>query len=132
MSETPNVLQLVDQVQNDVQRLIKAEIALVKSQASAAAKQAGIGIGLIVAGLAMLVPILIALVMVVGFAFSETGLSLWLSFLCDLGVFLLVLAVLALLGVRRLKKIKAPSKPDLSADVAALKPAKAPAPVDAV
>jgi membrane protein implicated in regulation of membrane protease activity len=132
MSETPNVLQLVDQVQNDVQRLIKAEIALVKGQTVAAVKQAGIGIGLIVAGLTMVVPIVIALVMVVGFAFSETGLALWLSFLCALGVFLLVLAVLALLGVRQLKKVKTPTKPDISADVAAIKPAQPAVPVEAV
>ena len=127
MSDDPTVLKLVDQVQADVQRLVRAEIALAKSQAVAAGKRAGVGIGAIVAGLVLLLPVVIALVMCIGFAFAQAGLDLWLAFLCTMGVFLAVIAALVGFGVLQLKKIQKPQKPDVAADVAALKPTPKPA-----
>jgi hypothetical protein len=122
MSQEPSVRELAAQVQEDVQRLVKAEIALAKGQAAAAAKRAGIGIAAFVVALATLLLVGIALVFTVGFAFTETGMATWLAFLCTTGVFLLLTGLLVAFGALELKKIKPPHAPDLSADIAAIKP----------
>ncbi|GEL95926.1 phage holin family protein [Cellulomonas composti] len=100
--------QLFSDLSEQTSRLIRAEIDLVKAEVTGRLKVAGAGAGLLAAaGLlalyvipAILATAIIALALVV---------DLWLSALIVTVVLLIVIAVLALLGRRRLEHASAPT-----------------------
>jgi hypothetical protein len=98
-----SVFALIGELPNIVTTLIKDEIEQIKREAVTRLKTAGIGIGL-VAGAAVILyfaafPLMAAVILGIGEA-----LPLWLSALIVGVALLLVAVVLALLGIRRLKR----------------------------
>lgn len=86
-------------VADHVKRLIQLELELAKAQAKASAKSVAIGIGLVVVGLLFLLYAIAYLL-----APIATHFGLWAGWLIEGGVFVVVFALLALLGYRRIKR----------------------------
>jgi hypothetical protein len=107
-----------------ISRLIRGEIALAKTELTAKLKQSGVGIGLLV-GAALFGFFLLAVLITAGVLGLATVLSPWLSALIVAAVLLVITGVLALLGVKALKKGVPPTPErtvaNVKADVQALK-----------
>jgi len=107
-----------------ISRLIRGEIALAKTELAAKAKEAGVGVGLLV-GAALFGFFLLAVLITAGVLGLATVVAPWLAALIVAAVLLVITAVLALLGVKALKK-GVPPTPEkavasVKADVSALK-----------
>ncbi len=105
----------LQQISADVRTIVRGEIELAKSEVVPGAKKAGLGAGLL-AGAAVFGLIAVnVLLLSLGFAFTAL---FWgnfgpvaafaLGFLCAAGVYLLLAALLALVGVLNIKKLKTP------------------------
>ena len=108
--EEPTIGRLVADASRDLSSLIQNEIALAKSELKVSVKNGGTGAGLFaVAGfLALLAVIMLS----VAFAYllSMTGLHLAWCFLIVFGAYLLLAGLLAFVGVRKVKKVRAPER----------------------
>jgi len=115
---------LVGSLPDLISRLIRGEIALAKTELATKAKEAGVGAGLLV-GAALFGFFLLAVLITAGVLGLATVVAPWLAALIVAGVLLIVTAVLALLGIKALKK-GVPPTPEkavasVKADVSALK-----------
>ena len=110
VTEEPTIGKLVVDASRDVSGLIKSEIALAKSELRISVKAGGIAIGLF-AGAAFIV-VLAIIMLSVAFAYflSWTGLDLAWCFLIVFGAYLLLAGLLGFIGVRSIKKVKAPER----------------------
>lgn len=108
--DEPTIGRLVADASRDISSLVQAEIALAKSELVVSAKAGGVGAALfVVAGfLGLLVVILLSIAF--AFLLSMTGLHPAWSFLIVAGAYVLLAVVLVLVGVRLIKKIRAPQK----------------------
>jgi hypothetical protein len=108
--EEPTIGKLVVDASRDVSSLIQSEIALAKSELKVSVKAGGISIALF-AGAAFLG--LLAIIMLsVAFAYflHMTGLDLAWCFLIVFAVYVLVAGLLAFVGIRKVKQVKAPER----------------------
>ena len=108
--EDPTIGKLVADATRDISSLIHNEIELAKSELKVSVKNGGTGAGLF-AGAAFLM--LLAVIMIsVAFAYflSMTGLHLAWCFLIVFGAYLLLAGLLAFVGVRKVKKVRAPDR----------------------
>jgi cytochrome c biogenesis factor len=120
--EPPTVPQLVKAVQADVARLVRAEVALARTEVTQLLRRGAAGVGLVVVGLVMLLPVVLAVVLCVGFALVHAGLGTSIAFLVTAGIFLALTVVLMAAGALVLKKVRAPQAPQrVKADLAAVK-----------
>ena len=108
----PTIGKLVMDAQRDISSLISKEIQLAKSELKISAKHGGVGIGLF-AGAAFLG--LLAIIMLsVAFAYflhwNGDGLDLQWAFSVVFLVYVLVAALLGYIGLRQVKKVKAPER----------------------
>lgn len=116
--------QLVSDLSEQTSRLVRAEIALAKTEIAERAKILGAGAGMLVAAgvlaLYLLAAVLMTLVIVL-----DLWLPLWLAALIVTVLLLLVVVILGLLGVKALKKASPPAPQAAIAsvqdDIAALK-----------
>jgi len=106
----PSVGELVRRASENVSTLVRAEIELAKAELSTTVKRAGIGGGMIAAAVAILIFSVPFLFVVIAEGLVALGLPRWLSYLIVWVLFLLVAAVLALLGRSQLRKIKPPER----------------------
>jgi hypothetical protein len=108
--QDPSIGQLVADASRDISSLVQAEIQLAKTELRVSAKAGGVGAAMIaVAGFFGLLIIILASI---AFAFflTMTGLHPAWAFLIVAGVYLVLAAILIGLGIRALKKIRAPHK----------------------
>jgi uncharacterized membrane protein YqjE len=108
----PTIGRLVSDASRDVSSLLRNEIKLAKTELQLSVKAGGTGIGLF-AGAAFFV--LMGLVMLsMAFAYlinwNGDGLALQWAFLIVFGFYLLVAALLGYIGMRKVKKVRAPEK----------------------
>jgi hypothetical protein len=108
----PTLGKLVMDAQRDISSLISKEIQLAKSELKVSVKHGGVGIGLF-AGAAFLV--LLAIIMFsVALAYfinwNGEGLALHWAFLIVFGLYVLIAALLAFIGLRQVKKVRAPER----------------------
>jgi len=106
----PSVGELVRRASENVSTLVRAEIELAKAELSTTVKRAGIGGGMIAAAVAILIFSVPFLFVVIAEGLVALGLPRWLSYLIVWVLFLLVAAVLALIGRSQLRKIKPPER----------------------
>ncbi|CAN5528501.1 hypothetical protein BH24ACT11_BH24ACT11_10770 [soil metagenome] len=107
--DQPTVGRLVADASTHLSSLVRAEIALAKSELRFSAKAAGVGAGLL--AVAAFVLVLAAVMISVSAAYGLAYVvPTWLAFLIVFAVYALVAAVLALLGVKSLKKVSAPER----------------------
>jgi hypothetical protein len=108
--EEPTLGRLVADASRDISTLIQSEIALAKSELKVSVKTGGIGAAfLALAAFIGLIVIILASITIAQFIIWA-GLDPWWAYLIVTGAYILVALILALLGVRKLKKVKAPEK----------------------
>ena len=108
----PTIGRLVSDASRDISTLINKEIQLAKSELKVSVKAGGTGIGLFAA--AVFLVVLAVIMLSVAFAYfinwNGEGLSLHWAFLIVFGFYLLLAALLGFIGVRKVKKVRAPEK----------------------
>jgi protein-S-isoprenylcysteine O-methyltransferase Ste14 len=108
----PTLGKLVMDAQRDISSLVSKEIQLAKSELKVSVKHGGVGVGLF-AGAAFIA--LLAIIMLsVAFAYflnwNGDGLDLHWAFTVVFVVYVLIAALLAYIGLRQVKKVKAPER----------------------
>ena len=108
----PTLGKLVMDAQRDISSLVSKEIQLAKSELKVSVKHGGVGIGLF-AGAAFIA--LLAIIMLsVAFAYflnwNGDGLDLHWAFTVVFVVYVLIAALLAYIGLRQVKQVKAPER----------------------
>ncbi|WP_375426236.1 phage holin family protein [uncultured Friedmanniella sp.] len=101
---------IVKSITDDVKLLVRDEIQLAKAELVPAAKNAGIGAGMFGAAGYFGICALSVLYFAAAFGLVALGLSYWLSFLIVGVVLLVVAAVLGLIGLTLVKKVKGPQR----------------------
>jgi uncharacterized membrane protein len=110
LTEEPTIGRLVVDTATDFSQLLKSEIELAKTELKVSLKAGGIGVGLFAAAAFL---VLLAIVMV------SIALALFLdwwivgtatAFLIVFALYVLIAALLAFIGVRKVKQVKAPEQ----------------------
>ena len=106
----PSVGQLVAQASRDVSSLLKAEIALAKSEVKLSAKAGGLGAALfaVAAFLGLLAILMLSFGIV--YLIHLTGLNLAWCFLIVFLLYLLLAGLVAFIGFRSVKKVRPPER----------------------
>ena len=107
---------LVSNVTSNVSSLVRLELELAKTELSAQAKEgaAGLALFLVAAALMMMVLVLASFAAAYGFA---RMMPVWAAFLTVAGIYLVIAALLAFIGSRRLKKVKGPERAKAQIDL---------------
>jgi hypothetical protein len=106
----PTLGKLVMDAQRDISTLISKEIQLAKSELQVSVKHGGVGIGLFAGAIFLLLLAIIMLSVAFAYFIHLSGLGLHWSFLIVFGVYVLIAAILAWIGVRQVKQVKAPER----------------------
>lgn len=108
----PTLGKLVMDAQRDISSLVSKEIQLAKSELKISVKHGGVGIGLF-AGAAF-IAVLAIIMLSVAFAYflnwNGEGLDLHWAFTVVFVVYVLIAALLAYIGLRQVKQVKAPER----------------------
>src|SRR5687768_12250669 len=108
--EEPTLGKLVTDASRDISSLISQEIQLAKSELKVSIKAGGIGAGLFAAAGFIAVLAIIMLSIAIAFFIHWAGLGLHWSFLIVFGFYLLLAGILVLVGVKKVKQVRAPEK----------------------
>lgn len=109
-TDDPTIGKLVVDASRDVSSLIQHEIALAKSELKVSVKAGGISLALFaLAGFLGLLSI-IMLSVAIAYFIHFTGLDLAWCFLIVFGAYVALAGVLAFVGVRKVKQVKAPER----------------------
>lgn len=109
-AEEPTIGRLVADVSRDLSALIRGEIALAKAELKVSVKAGGMGAVLLgVAAFILLLSIVLLSIAIAHFI-HMTGLDLAWCYLIVFGAYVLVALILALVGVRSLKKVGPPER----------------------
>jgi amino acid transporter len=108
--EDPTIGKLVADATRDISSLLHNEIALAKSELKVSVKNGGTGVGLFAA--AGFLGVLAIIMISVAFAYflSMTGLHLAWCFLIVFGAYLVLAGLLAFVGYRKVRKVRAPER----------------------
>jgi hypothetical protein len=106
----PSVGQLVSEASTHLSTLIHSEIELAKLELKSSVKNAGVGVGFFAAAAVVLVFSLTFGFIALAEGINALGLSRWLSFLIVFGFQLLIVAFAVILGIRKVKRVKAPQR----------------------
>ena len=106
----PTIGRLVHDASRDISTLIQKEIQLAKSELKVSVTAGGIGIGLFAAAGFIAVLAVIMLSVAIAYFIAMTGLNLAWCFLIVFGVYLLLAGLLAFIGIRQAKQVKAPER----------------------
>lgn len=108
--EEPTVGRLVADASRDISALVRSEIELAKSELKFSVASGGIGAALFVVAAFLLVLITILVSIAFAFFLTMTGLHPAWCFLIVAGAYLLLTVLLVVIGIRKIKKIRAPEK----------------------
>ena len=108
--QQPSVGELVRRASEHVSTLVRGEIELAKTELSTTVKRAGVGGGMLAAAAVILLFSVPFLFVVIAEVLVAIGLPRWLSYLIVWVLFLVIAAVLALIGRRQLKKMSKPER----------------------
>lgn len=106
----PTIGRLVADASRDVSSLIQNEIALTKSELKLSIKAGGTGLGLFAAAAFLGLLAIIMLSIAFAYLLNLTGLNLAWCYLIVFAVYLLVAGLLAFLGVKQVKQVRAPER----------------------
>ena len=108
----PTIGALVVDASRDISALISKEIQLAKSELKVSVRHGGTGLGLFAA--AAFVGVLAIVMLSVAIAYllhwNGAGLDLHWAFLVVFAVYLLLAGLLALIGIKQVKQVKAPER----------------------
>lgn len=108
--EDPTIGKLVVDATRDISTLVNKEIALAKQELKVSVTNAGVGIGLFAAAGFLLVLAVIMLSVSAAYFIHWAGLGLHWAFLIVFGFYTLLAVLLALVGVAKVKRVKAPER----------------------
>ena len=108
--EEPTIGRLVADASRDISSLIQNEIALAKSELKVSVKAGGTGAGLFAGAAFVGVLAIIMLSVAIAYFINMTGLDLAWCFLIVFGFYVLLAALLAYIGIRQVKQVKAPER----------------------
>jgi uncharacterized membrane protein len=102
--------RLVAEASRDLSALVQAEVKLAKSELSFSAKAGGIGTGMFLAAGYLLA--LVTVLLSIGFALllTEFGVAPVWAFFIVAGLYVLLAALVVVIGIVLIKKVKAPTK----------------------
>lgn len=108
----PTIGRLVSDASRDISTLISKEIELAKSELKVSVKAGGIGVGLFAAAgfVAVLAVIMLSVAIAYFIHWNGSGLSLHWAFLIVFGAYLALAGLLVLVGVKKVKQVRAPEK----------------------
>ena len=108
----PTIGRLVTDASRDISGLIQKEIQLAKSELKISVKAGGTGVALfaVAAFLVLLAIIMLSVAFAYLIHWNGDGLDLHWAFLIVFWVYLLVAALLAFLGVRKVKQVRGPER----------------------
>jgi hypothetical protein len=108
----PTIGRLVSDASRDLSSLIRNEIRLAKSEIQISVRAGGLGVALLAAAGFFAVMALIMLSVAIAYLINwkGQGLALQWGFLIVFGFYLVVAGLLGLIGVRKVKKVRAPEK----------------------
>ena len=111
-ADEPTIGRLVHDATKDISSLVQKEIQLAKSELKVSVKAGGTGIGLfLAAGFLLVLAVIMLSVSIAYFIhWNGQGLDLHWAFLIVFGLYVLLAALLALVGVKQVKKVKAPER----------------------
>ena len=106
----PTIGKLVTDASRDISTLISKEIQLAKTELKVSVTNAGVGAGFFAAAafLAVLAVIMLSVAIAYFINWNGHGLALHWAFLIVFGFYLLVAGLLVFLGIKKVKKVKAP------------------------
>lgn len=121
--DEPTIGKLVVDASRDISSLVQQEIRLAKSELKVSVQAGGMGIGLFAAAAFLLLLAVIMLSCAFAWFLNMAGLHPAWCFLIVFAVYLLIAAILALVGVKRVKRVRGPDRAIAQAKdtVAALK-----------
>jgi hypothetical protein len=109
--EEPTIGRLIADTSRDFSDLLHKEIELAKTELRVSVKAGGTGIALFgAAGFLTLLAIVMASFAAAWGIDNINGIDTWLAFLIVFGIYMLIAALLAFIGVRRVKKVRAPEQ----------------------
>ena len=112
LDDDPTLGKLVMDAQRDISPLISKEIQLAKSEIKVSVKHGGVGIGLFAgaAFLGLLAIIMLSVSIAYFIHWNGSGLDLHWAFLIVFGLYVLIAALLAFIGMKQVKQVKAPER----------------------
>ncbi len=106
----PSIGDLVSEASKSLSTLIHSEIELAKLELKSTIKNAGTGVGLFAAAGVVLVFSLTFGFFALAEGLAALGLDRWLAFLIVFGFQLLLVGSFVYLGIRKIKRVRAPEK----------------------
>ena len=112
VQDEPTIGRLVSDASRDISSLVQKEIQLAKSELKVSVKNGGVGVGLFLgaAFFAVMALIMFSVALAYFIHWNGSGLDLHWAFLVVFGFYLLLAGLLVFLGVRSVKKVKAPER----------------------
>ena len=108
--DDPTIGRQVADASRDISSLLRDEIALAKSELKISVKAGGIGLGLFGAAAFLVVLAIIMLSVAIAYFIHFTGLDLAWCFLIVFVLYVLVAALLGLIGYRKVKQVRPPER----------------------
>ncbi len=108
--DDPTLGKLFADASRDLSALVRSEIQLAKSELRVSLKAGGTGLGLFGGAAFLGVLAIIMFSVALAYFISMTGLHLAWCFLIVFVLYLILAGVLALVGVRKVKKVRAPER----------------------
>ena len=108
--DDPTLGKLVADASRDISSLVRQEIALAKSELRISVKAGGFGIGLFAGAAFIVVLAIIMLSVAIAYFIHMTGLDLAWCFLIVFVLYVLLAALLAFVGTKKVKQVRAPER----------------------
>ena len=108
--DEPTIGRLVGDATRDISTLVRSEIALAKTELKVSVKAGGLGVGLFAGAAFLGLLAVIMLSVAIAYFIHMTGLDLAWCFLIVFALYVLVAGLLALVGLRKVKQVKAPER----------------------
>ena len=108
--DDPTIGRLVADATRDVSSLVQKEIALAKSELKISVKAGGLGLGLFAGAVFVGLLAVIMLSVAIAYFVHMTGLDLAWCFLLVFGLYLLIAGLLAFVGMKKVKQVRAPER----------------------
>ena len=108
--DDPTIGRLVADASREVSGLVRSEIALAKSELKVSVKAGGIGAGLLAGAAFVGVLAVIMLSVAIAYFIHMIGIPLAFSYLIVFVLYLLVAGLLAFLGLKKVKQVRAPER----------------------
>ena len=108
--DDPTLGRLFADASRDMSTLVRQEIALAKSELKISVKAGGVGIGLFAGAAFVGLLAVIMLSVAIAYFVHMTGLDLAWCFLIVFLLYVLIAALLAFIGVKKVKQVRAPER----------------------